>query len=254
LGLGSPGVPDANGFLFDPNRHDFTDKVFLGRTIRGSGISEGEEALDILAAHPSTARHISFQLAQYFVSDDPPVSLVDRLAKEFLQTRGDIRSVLNVLFHSPEFWDTRYAGTKFKTPYEYVISAVRVSSEPLTNTRPLRGIMAQLGMPLYGCLTPDGYKNTQAAWLNPTAITQRITFAIALGSGRLPINRTAPTVMEQPEKTASAPQLPPRPVDSASLVKVLAGSISGATKSSVESSPGPFRAALILGSPDFMYR
>ena len=133
----------SNGFFFDANRHDFSTKVFLGRTIKASGVGEGEEALDILAQHPSTARHISFKLAQYFVADDPPKSLVDRLAKRFLDTRGDIRAVLDTLFHSPEFWDDQYVGKKFKTPYEYVISAVRATGIPVVNTQPIRGVIAQ---------------------------------------------------------------------------------------------------------------
>jgi uncharacterized protein (DUF1800 family) len=259
--LGAPGsgnVPDSNGFYFDSNRHDFSNKVFLGRTIKESGISEGEDALDILAQHPSTARHISYELAQYFVSDDPPKSLVDRLAKEFLNTRGDIRAVLNTLFHSPEFWDEQYFAKKFKTPYEYVISAVRASGYPLANTRPLLGMMQQLGMPLYGCLTPDGYKNTQAAWLNPSAMTQRLNFAMALAAGRLPLNQRPLEPAEQMGETKqpAAENQPNRvePLDSTNLTRLLGNALSAETRATLDNSLGPFRAALILGSPDFMHR
>src|SRR5207245_5247104 len=92
---------NSNVFYFDPNRHDFSTKVFLGRTLRGSGIQEGEEAFDILAQHPSTARHLSYELAQYFVSDDPPNSLVDRLAMEYFVTLVNIRSVLKSSLSRP---------------------------------------------------------------------------------------------------------------------------------------------------------
>jgi uncharacterized protein (DUF1800 family) len=259
--VGAPGtekVPDSNGFYFDSNRHDFSSKVFLGRTIRESGNSEGEEALDILAQHPSTARHISYELAQYFVSDDPPKSLVDRLAKEFLNTRGDIRAVLNTLFHSPEFWDGQYFAKKFKTPYEYVISSVRASGYPLVNARPLLGMMQQLGMPLYGCLTPDGYKNTQAAWLNPSAMTQRLNFAVALAAGRLPLNQRPLEPAEQMGETKQpAMENQPirvEPLDSTNLTRLLGNALSAETRATLDNSPGPFRAALILGSPDFMHR
>ena len=249
---------DTNGFFFDANRHDFSSKIFLGRTIKSTGIREGEEALDILAEHPSTARHISYKLAQYFVTDDPPKSLVDRLSKEFLDSRGDIRSVLNALFHSPEFWDQQYFQTKFKTPYEFVISAVRASGSPITNTRPLLGMMGQLGMPLYGYLTPDGYKNTQAAWLNPNAMTQRVNYAVALASGRLPLNQlpfNAAAPMEPAQRMALAKQAAPNePVDAAALVKTLGNALSAQTQASVRESKPQFRAALILGSPDFMRR
>jgi uncharacterized protein (DUF1800 family) len=244
-----------NGFYFDRNRHDFSTKVFLGRNIKGSGISEGEEALDILAQHPSTARHISYKLAQYFVSDDPPKSLVDRLAREYLDTRGDIRAVLNSLFHSAEFWHEQYFGKKFKTPYEYVISAVRASGTPVTNPRPLYGMMTQLGMPLYLCQTPDGYKNTQEAWLNPNAMTQRINFATALAGGRLPLNQPPVSAVEQMNETTADNQ-PTRiePVDPTSLVKAIGGALSAETKTTIENSRALFRAPLVLGSPEFMHR
>ncbi len=124
-------------FYFDAKRHDFSDKVFMGYKIHGSGISEGLQALDILAKSPATARHISYELAQYFVTDQPPKTLVDRLSKRFLATDGNIREVLNSLFHSPEFWNAQYYSAKFKTPYEYVVSAVRATGIDVSNVAPL---------------------------------------------------------------------------------------------------------------------
>ena len=153
--------------MFEATRHDYGPKVFLGRSLRAQGRAEGEEALGILASSPATARHIAFELAQYFVADTPPPALVDRLAARFLATGGDIRQVLKTLFDSPEFWDS--VGQKYKTPYEFLISAVRAAGMPLNNVRPLLGWLSRLGMPLYGCETPDGYKNTAAAWLSPDA-------------------------------------------------------------------------------------
>ena len=255
----SQNTPDAHGFFFDPNRHDFSTKVFLGKTIRGSGIAEGEEALDILAEHPSTARFISYKLAQYFVTDDPPKALTDRLAKRFLETHGDIRAVLDTLFHSAEFWDQQYAGSKFKTPYEYVISAVRASGMPVSNTRPIRGTIGLLGMPIYGCLTPDGYKNTQAAWLNPSAMTQRLNFATALSSGRLPLNQQQSLNGMEQMDTSKSPEPPAqsnriRPLEAKDLINTLDPVISANTRNSIDASPVPIRAAMVLGSPEFMRR
>jgi uncharacterized protein (DUF1800 family) len=178
---------DPNGFYFNSKRHDFSDKVFLGHAIKGSGMAEAEQALDILAKSPATARHISYQLAQYFVADQPPSALVEQLTQKFLDTNGDIRAVLSTLFHSAEFQDAHYDNTKFKTPYQYVVSAVRATGITVKNVRPLSGILQQLGMPIYGYLTPDGYKNTADVWLNPDAMTRRISFATALASGRLPL-------------------------------------------------------------------
>ena len=119
---------DPSGFYFDASRHDFGSKVFLGRHIASSGIQEGEDALDILARHPATAHHLSYQLAQYFVADDPPKPLVERMALRYLETDGDIREVLAAIFASPEFWDHRYYAAKFKSPYEYVVSSVRAAN------------------------------------------------------------------------------------------------------------------------------
>lgn len=254
---GNGSFGNGNGFYFDPKRHDPGTKVFLGHTIRGSGIEEGEEALDILAQHPSTAHHISFELAQYFVSDDPPKSLVDRLTWKYLESRGDIRAVLNTLFHSPEFWDQRYFGKKFKTPYEYVISAVRATGYSVSNMRPLYGVMAQFGMPLYQCQTPDGYKNTQEAWLNPNAMTQRINFATVLAAGRLPLNQPPAPRMEPMGATRAAADTQLARVnapESARLITLLGKALSSKTRTTVESSPPALQTSLLLGSPEFMHR
>jgi uncharacterized protein (DUF1800 family) len=157
-----PGV-EPNGFFFNEKQHDFSDKVFLGKTIQGRGIAEGEQALDILAKSPVTARHISTQLAQYFVADQPPKALVDRLTQKYLDTDGNIRELLSALFRSPEFWDQRYYNTKFKTPYQYAISAIRSTGVSVQDYRSLSRILKDSGMPVYGKLTPDGYKNTETA-------------------------------------------------------------------------------------------
>ena len=226
--------------VFDGTRHDYGPKVFLGRRLVATGKAEGEEALAMLAASPATAHHIAWELAQYFVVDAPPPALVDRLAARFLATDGDIREVLRTLFDSPEFWAS--AGEKYKTPYEFVISAVRSANLPVNNLRPLVAWMARLGMPLYGCQTPDGYHNTEAAWLSPDAILQRIGFATALARGALPISR---------DGAADGPQ--PRP-DAQRLAALLGASFSPATRAAIAAAPAADRAALILGSPDFMRR
>lgn len=236
-----PSATDTgSGFYFDSRRHDFSDKVFLGHTIKGSGEGEVEQALDILARSPATARHISYQLAQYFVSDRPPDTLVARLQQRFLATDGNIREVLNTLFHSPEFWNSQNFHAKFKTPYEYVVSAVRATGIKVHNFTPLIATLQQLGMPLYGCQTPDGYKNTQQAWLNPDAITRRLSLATILESGRL-LNNQNHTQRRQL-------------VDAVALANTLGNSFSEKTRSAIASSPVQLRAALILGSPEFMYR
>lgn len=242
-------IRDGHTFHFESRRHDQGSKTWLGYSVLPNGQTEGEWALDVLAASPATARHVSYQLAQYFVADQPPAILVDRLSKRFLETKGDIRSVLRTLFDSPEFWDIAHVGAKFKTPYQYVVSAVRAADLSVTNIRPLMGALAQQGMPLYGCQTPDGYKNTESAWLNPEALTRRISFATALASGRLPLNRSPDSadVRGMGANRGSA-----TPVDAVRLATTLGATISEQTGKTVESSQPALRAALLLGSPDFM--
>ncbi len=250
------------GFNFDPRRHDYSDKIFLGHTIKGAGESEGERALDMLARSPVTARHVSYELAQYFVSDKPDPVLVNTLARRFLDSNGDIRAVLTTLFHSRQFWAGASFDSKFKTPYQYVVSAVRASGIQVTNFRPLYGELYQLGMPIYGCQTPDGYRNTRAAWLSPDAMMRRLSFATALAGGYLPIDRpppeqkmTANTMGSMmPGKRTAARQKPIQPVDDWQLGQTLANQFSRRTLTALNDAPPGLRAGLILGSPEFMQR
>ncbi len=235
--------------VFEGARHDFSPKVFLGYTLRSRGKAEGEEALDILAKSPATARHIAFELAQYFVADEPPAPLVERLAVRFLATDGNIREVLSALFASREFWESH--NQKYKTPYHFVVSAVRAAGVPVENTRPLLDTMSQLGMPLFGCLTPDGYKNTEDAWLSPDATARRINFAAALARGNLSLSSLVTGAAPGPY---SDPSQPPAPVKATRLEEIFGSSMTSATREAIAEAPPRLRAALILGSPDFMRR
>jgi uncharacterized protein (DUF1800 family) len=265
---------DPSGFYFDAERHDSSEKTLLGHRIEGGGIEQGEHALDILARSPATAKHLSFKLAQYFVADDPPKALVERMAQRYLATDGETRAVLETMFTSAEFWDSRNFGAKFKTPYEYVISCARATGVPIRNYRPLYGTMQILGMPLYGCQTPNGYANTQDSWLNPDAMMTRLSFATALGSGNLPLEN--PPFAEDADGGGSRPEPPavPRkdggrvninfdpgphgpkmtPPDPAQLAATLGDYFTPATANAVEAAPTNLRAPLILGSPEFMKR
>ncbi len=262
------GRGNGSLFVFDPARHDNGTKTWLGKTVGPRGQAEGEFALDELARHPATARHIAFKLGQRFVADQPPPALVDRVAKRFLASDGDIRATLKELFDSPEFRSApAVRRAQFKTPYEYVISAVRASGIPATNMRPLIAALSQLGQPLYGCQTPDGYAHTQSAWLNPDAVTRRVNFATALASGRMPLARAVNPdarnngmkAMEKEMEKASgdddaevAGSTPP--VDENALLATLGPAIAPATRATIAQSAPNLRAALVLGSPDFMKR
>ena len=253
-------------FVFDPERHDDGSKTWLGHSVAPGGQMEGEFALDVLAHHPATAKHIAFKLARRFVADDPSPALVDRLAQRFLDTDGDLRAVMQALVDAPEFRDPR--PVKFKTPYQYVMSAVRASGIATTNVKPLMAVLAQLGQPLYGCQTPDGFHDTEADWLNPNAITQRVNFATALASGKLPLQRvddpndaSGANGMKAMERQADramnasfAIQGTTPPVDATALLATLGPAISDKTRAAVGAAQPALRAALVLGSPDFMRR
>ncbi len=255
-GLARPNLRLGTGsaFMFDAARHDFSPKVFLGRPIRSSGEAEGEEALGRLASMPATAHHIAFELAQYFVADAPPPALVDRLAARFRESDGDTRAVLKTLFTSREFRDS--AGKKYKTPDQFVLSAVRAAGVAVVNPRPLLGAMARLGMPLYGCQTPDGYKNTEAAWLSADATTLRISFATALAAGKLPIADPPPETRRAQfaADPSPAPVSGGEPIDAARVEQILGPILSAHTRDTLAETPADLRAGVILGSPDFMRR
>jgi uncharacterized protein (DUF1800 family) len=254
-------------FVFDPRKHDNGTKTWLGHTIEPDGEGEGEHALDVLASHPATARHIAFKLGQRFVADAPPSALVDAVARRFLDSGGDIRATLRALFTHPEFHASAVRGSQFKTPYEFIISAVRATGIPAVNMRPLLGALAQLGQPLYGCPTPDGWAHTQAAWLNPDAIARRIAFATALATGRMPLvdltaNSNAAVARAADAALQSAASAPggaeiassTGPVDARALLDTLGPTLTPATRSTIEKGPPALHAAMVLGSPDFMRR
>jgi uncharacterized protein (DUF1800 family) len=173
--------PDQGGdFIFNPRRHEPGEKFALGHRFRDSGESEGREVLHLLANSPVTAHHVSLQIAQRFVSDNPPPALVDRMAATWVKTGGDIREVMRTMLESPEFWSKDAYRAKVKTPEEYVISAVRATGGEVVHPAALVEAIGQLGMPLYGCQTPNGYSWMADAWLNSGELLDRMNFSMAL--------------------------------------------------------------------------
>jgi uncharacterized protein (DUF1800 family) len=179
--------PQRGGeFKFNERAHEPGTKYVLGHKIKEHGESEGMEMLDLLAHHPSTAKFISRKLAMRFVSDNPPQSLIDRMAQTFLDKDGDIREVLRTMFKSPEFWAADAYRAKVKTPLEFIASAVRASDVDVNNALPLVQQLNRMGMPLYGMQPPTGYSMKADAWVNSSSLINRMNFALALGTGRLP--------------------------------------------------------------------
>jgi uncharacterized protein (DUF1800 family) len=173
------------GFTFNERRHEPGPKYVLGQTIRENGEQEGLAVLHQLASSPATAHHLSQQLAERFVSDTPPPSLVDRMAKSYLHSDGDIRQVLRTLFTSPEFWSREAYRAKVKTPEEFVLSAVRATGGEVQRPAIVLNAMNQLGMPFFGCQTPNGYSWTAGAWVNSGDLLTRINIALALAGHKL---------------------------------------------------------------------
>jgi len=169
-------------FEFNPARHDYGDKVFLGHAIKGSGLAEADEVVNILARQPATARHIARELAIFFVSDNPPPALVERMAQAFLHSDGDIATVLATLFGSPEF---AAAGGKFKDPVHYVLSAVRLAygEQRVVNTLPIQNWLNRMAEGLYNHATPDGYSLRSDAWNGPGQLAVRFEIARQIGAG-----------------------------------------------------------------------
>ena len=195
--------PQRGGeFRFEPNRHEPGAKKVMGKKFKENGEREGEELLHFLATRPATANFISRKLAMRFVSDDPPSTLVERMAATYLSSGGDIAAVLKTMFHAPEFWSASMYRAKVKTPLEFVVSAARASDAEITNLRPLANALRDMGMPLYGAIPPTGYKWDAGEWVSTGALVNRMNFALALAANRLPgisTSWTSPTATGTPQ-------------------------------------------------------
>src|SRR5215831_8394208 len=186
-------APNFGGtFVFHPELHDAAEKTVLGHQLAaGRGIEDGEEVLDILSRAPATAHFITTKLARHFVSDDPPPALVDRCASAFRRTDGDIRETMRCIVTSPEFFSRAAYRAKVKTPFELVASSLRaLSAQPDTTPRSAN-LVSQLGQPIFGRLTPDGWPDRGDAWMNSGAIMNRINFGYRLAAGQIPGVRVA---------------------------------------------------------------
>ncbi len=247
--------PQAGSLFFYNDRvHDKGEKIVLGVKIpAGGGRDDGEKVLDLLAKHPSTARFISKKLAQRFVADDPPQQLLDRMAKTFLDTNGDIRAVLTTMFTSKEFQSQGAYQAKVKTPFEMIVSAIRATGADVDYAFPLANRIAQLGQPLYRKLEPTGYSNANAEWINSASLLARMNFALDLTQNKVPGSRVDQArFKDDPVHTArmmlfTNPTAPTREA----IEKALAEEKT--KKPNTPPSPA-LVAGLVIGSPDFQRR
>ncbi|HEX8336992.1 MAG TPA: DUF1800 domain-containing protein, partial [Pyrinomonadaceae bacterium] len=178
---------NAGSFFFNPRTHDEGEKTVLGVKIpAGGGVEDGRKVLDVLVAHPSTAKFIATKLARKFVSDTPDPALVRRVADAFHSSRGDIKTTLRALFASPEFNSAEARRAKIKTPFELTVSALRTLGAEVEVRPALVQWVSRMGEPLYGYQAPTGYPDEASYWVNTGALLERLNFALALVSNRIP--------------------------------------------------------------------
>jgi uncharacterized protein (DUF1800 family) len=241
-------------FVFRAGMHDFGPKVVLGHAIpAGGGEEDGEEVLRILSAHPSTSRFIARKLARRFVSDEPPESLVARVAETYQRTRGDIRSMLRAIFESPEFWSRSAVRAKVRSPLELVAASLRALGARIGDPLPLARVVAGIGQPLYLAQAPTGYPDRAQTWLSSGAILARIDFGLQLASGKL----RGTEVDLSPLAAASAEEVVHKAAE-----RLGAGDLSGKTQAyllqELRQSPPDLvtarAAGLLLGAPELQRR
>jgi uncharacterized protein (DUF1800 family) len=274
-------------FVFDESRHEPGAKHVLGVEIQENGFKEGLEVLHLLATRPATAHFICRKLAVRFVSDDPPQSLVDRLSTVFLVSNGNIGEVMRFLVQSPEFWSVTSYRAKIKTPEDFVISAARAGGVDVEDAGVLVKAISDLGQPLYGRQTPDGYSMLSTPWVNSGALLERMNFSLALAGNRLSkgvivdwlsqlgVDPLPPDEQERQienlllhgqitentrnlilQQLASAP---PRPDGAKPVTAAVAGSSqppkpSTSAPLSTAAQQAALTAGLLFGSPDFQRR
>jgi uncharacterized protein (DUF1800 family) len=253
-------------FAFDERVHDPQPKRVLGRKIHAGGIRDGEEVLDLLARDPHTAHHIALELAEHFVSDNPPGVLVDRMAAAFRKSGGDLREVMRAMIYSPEFWSRAAYRAKIKTPFELVVSSARALGADVDTAVPLVNWVTRIGEPLYQCLPPTGYSDKASAWVSAGALLNRLNFALALAGNRVAGSQVQIAPLLGTEAEADPYQALERAVS-----VFLAGQVSTSTRSTLERQSadpqtvqiksGGIRqvnlgtiTGLVLGAPEFQQR
>lgn len=256
----------ASEFYFDERLHDPEPKRILGKKIHADGIKDGEQVLDLLVKNPHTAHHIALELAQHFVSDTPPEALVNRMAKSFRKSGGDIRETMRTMIYSPEFWSKETYRAKVKRPFELVVSTARALDADVDDAMPLVQWITRIGEPLYQCVPPTGYSDKAEAWVNSGALLNRLNYAIALAGNHI----RGSEIQLPPLLGNDAAHDPSEALDRA-IATFLAGQVSDSTRSTLEKQSSDPRvlntklgsikqvdlsmiAGLVLGSPEFQQR
>ena len=253
---------EGASFIFRPFLHDSGAKTVMGvRFAPGGGMEEGEAMIHKLAHHPATAHRIAYKLCQRLVADEPPPALVDRVAKKFLATDGDLRLTVKAVIGSPEFWAPASYRSKVKSPFEYTISAVRAMNAQISDPTPIARALQQIGEPLYGAQPPTGYSDKADVWVNTGALMNRLNFALALAANKLPGVHGDVGSLISDEQASDASHS----VEALSLA-LTGGNLTEETRNTIKSriverkapvedpwdnTQLPTVAGLILGSPEF---
>lgn len=202
------GFVKEGDFLFVPNRHDNEEKIVLGHHFAaGGGYEEGLELFDLLANHPATAKFISTKLATRFVNDNPPQSLIDKMAKTFSKSKGDIRQVMMTMVSAPEFWSSAAIREKTKSPFELTISAVRALDADITQPYQLFNWVNKMGQKMYYYQAPTGFPDKGQYWINTGSLLNRMNFGLAIAAQRIPgvnINLARLNDFHEPESAQAA--------------------------------------------------
>jgi uncharacterized protein (DUF1800 family) len=249
FGGGQPGFVRDGLFVFNPRKHDFSDKQFLGHTIKGRGYGEIEEAADLISRQPACAHFIARELAEYFVADQPPPALIDAMAQTFQRTDGDIAAMLRTMFDSPALLSTN--ALKFKDPTQFLVSAMKLAYDgrPISDAKPLLNWLNQMGEPVFGRVTPDGWPLDGASWSGSGQMAARFAVARAIGSGR---NRLFMNDASAAGDTAR-PTVPA--MDAPLYRRAIAPYLSAATRAALGKAASPQEwNTYLLSSPDFNYR
>jgi len=254
-------------FFFNDRWHAQGAKVVMGRKFNYGGEKDGEEALKMLAGDIHTAKFISTEMARHFVSDNPPLSLVDRMAKNYEDSSGDIRSVLRTMIYSPEFWSKDAYRAKVKTPFELVASTARALDANVSISLPLVNWVGRMGEPLFQCQPPTGYSDKAQTWVNTGALLNRLNFALAFAS-----NYMAGTSVDLPPIFGDAAASNPETALTRALDVFLDGQVAQGTRDTlyarlqdpqvlqarlddpVKQVNEGLLAGLVLGAPEFQRR
>ncbi len=227
---GGPKAGDPNQFIFRPAQHEPGARTILGRRYDDAGEGQARAALTDFATAPATATHIATKLARHFAGDDPPPAMVARLAAAFTTGKGDLPKLYHALVQSPEAWVA--TPTKFKTPWEWTISALRGTGRRDVGAMQIAALQNQLGQRVWKPGAPAGWDDIAASWAGSDALLRRVEVA----------QRLAGPLADTIDARALAPRIMP-------------GSLARATADQIARSESPAGAiALMLVSPDFLRR